>query len=65
MLIQLSTFSLYPDPKDRQWEMKCQYQGSGRCLDNLTQARVCRENTEATTWPFLSRLEDYTRMNMK
>jgi hypothetical protein len=54
--IQISTFSLYPDQTDDQWQMKCQYQSNGHCSDNMTQARVCRENTQATTWSFLSML---------
>jgi hypothetical protein len=52
--IQISTFSLYPDQKDDQWRMRCQYQCSGRCSDYLTEARVCREKSQATTWLFLS-----------
>jgi hypothetical protein len=52
--IPSSTFSLYPDQKDDPWQTKCQHQCSGYCSDNLTVARVCRENTQATPWPFLS-----------
>jgi hypothetical protein len=33
----------------RSVEVKCQSQCGARCLDNLTQARVSRENPEATT----------------
>jgi hypothetical protein len=49
-----STFSFFLDQKENQQEMKFQYSYSRRCLDKLAQARVCRENTQAMTWRFLS-----------